>query len=216
MDSSTRMLILVAILAVIWLATVIFKRLRYRRLEYLIAQEDLGPFLKLVDALSTRLLFPEYNLTYMKLNGYLMHSDDEHAAELFDKLLARKLNKRQRTDLVLKAFNFFVGINNKQRAKELLTEIDAYDEAFERAQLECHQMYDVIISKKSNHITEMEEELKRAGRMRRGQLAFLLALQYDYRGDRKRSEAYLSQAKDDYGVSGTAEPRRAEDGDSAR
>lgn len=200
MNNSTALLISIVIIVVIWIATVIIKRLRYRKLEELLATQQFDAFFTLVDSLSTRMLFPANSLTYMKLNACLMNGDDEQTTAIFDDLLARRMGGRERADLVLKAFNFFVSVGDGKRSKALLTEVEGWGQQFASTKHECRQMYDVMISKKTNRIAEMQRELKDATGERRGQLEFLLALQYEYKGNRKQSEEHLARAKETYGL----------------
>ena len=54
-----------------------------------------------------------------------------------------------------------------------------------------------IILKKYSYIDEMEERLKEASGLDKGFLEYLLALQYDNKGDEKKSAMYLEASKKD-------------------
>ena len=83
-----------------------------------------------------------------------------------------------------------------KRAKALIDEIDTWEDD-ENQKKESHRIYDIFILKKYSYIDEMEERLKEASGLDKGFLEYLLALQYDNKGDEKKSAMYLEASKKD-------------------
>ena len=83
---------------------------------------------------------------------------------MFDLLLGLNLPKMQRVDLVIKAFNYYVGQEDRKKSKELLHEIKGFEGGqAEAVAHECQLMYDTMILKRHNDIPELERMLKEAG-----------------------------------------------------
>lgn len=199
MNSNTIiMIVAVVIVAAVTIGMNIKKRSVFRRLQSLLAGGEFDEFFKLIDAPSTRMMYPEYNLSYFKLNAYLIKDDAKEADKVLENLLSHKLNKRQRYDLVVKGFNIYVGQGNRKRAQELLEEIEGWqDEQMAPVQQECRLTFDIAILGKSDHIEEMEQQLDKTEGMARGRLEYLLALQYENRGNKAKRDEYLKQAAGD-------------------
>ena len=90
----------------------------------------------------------------------------------------------------------FVSEGKTKRAKAMLDEIESWDDKkLAGKQRECRQLYDIVLLKRTSHIEEMEHELQTAKGARRGQLEYLLALQYEMRGDMERRNEHLKNVR---------------------
>ena len=103
------------------------KRTTFKRLQQLMAAKQWDEFDRLLDGKLTSMLYPRYNRDYLRLNSYLLREDHERASEMFDLLLGLNLPKMQRVDLVIKAFNYYVGQEDRKKSKELLHEIKGFE-----------------------------------------------------------------------------------------
>lgn len=192
------MLGLIAIMAICSIGMSLKKRLLFRRLQGLLTAGDFDAFFELIDKPLTRILYPEYNLSYFKLNAYLLKDDTKAATEMLEDLLNRKLGKKQRRDLVVKAFNIYLGQENRKRTQALLEEIESWDDETMRGiQHECRRTYDIVILGKSNYIDEMEREVPETQGMMRGRLEYFLALQYENRGEKDKRDEWMERASKD-------------------
>ena len=154
-------------------------------------------FDRLLDGKLTSMLYPRYNRDYLRLNSYLLREDHERADEMFDLLLSLNLPKMQRVDLVIKAFNYYLGQENREKSKELLHEIKGFEGGqAEAVAHECQLMYDTMILKCHNDIPELKRMLKEAGDdpVKRCRLEYLLALQYQNKGDEAKFAEYLEKS----------------------
>ena len=122
------------------------KRTTFKRLQQLMAAKQWDEFDRLLDGKLTSMLYPRYNRDYLRLNSYLLREDHERASEMFDLLLGLNLPKMQRVDLVIKAFNYYVGQEDRKKSKELLHEIKGFEGGqAEAVAHECQLMYDTMI-----------------------------------------------------------------------
>lgn len=196
--SQILIVVAVAIGAAISIIGAIKKRTTFDRLHGMLAAGDFDGFFKLIDAPFTRALYPAYNLMYFKLNAYLIQGDNERAHELLEQLLAHKTAPKQRVDLVIKAFNIYVGQQDRMGAKAMLKEIEGWtDENARGVQRECRRIYDIALKGSSAYIEEMKDEIAQASGTRRGQLEYFLSVQYENCGDKERAAEYLKRAGED-------------------
>lgn len=188
-------IVMFVVLAIISIAIAINKRRAFAKLTMLVDQRKFDEFFRLIDAPFTRLTFPDYNRTYFKLNAYMVKGDDKAALEVLDDLLTRKTSAEQRADLVIKAFNVYISLNKGKKAKAMLKEIEQLDPSkYKSAQDDCRMMYDIAVLKKYNYIELMENALEKKSGPARGQLEYLLALQYQNKGNMEKRDEYLKRS----------------------
>ena len=155
------------------------KRTTFKRLQQLMAAKQWDDFDRLLDAKLTSMLYPRYNRDYLRLNSYLLRED------------------HKRVDLVIKAFNYYVGQEDRKKSKELLHEIKGFEGGqAEAVAHECQLMYDTMILKRHNDIPELERMLKEAGddKVKSCRLEYLLALQYKNKGDEAKFQEFLEKS----------------------
>lgn len=184
-----------AVLAVITVFISIQKRTMFAKLGQLLEDGKYDEFFRLIDSRIARLVYPDYNRSYFKLNAHMIKGDWNEAEKLLDDLLARKVSDEQRADLVIKAFNIYISLSRGKKAKRMLDEIERLDSAkYGDSQQDCRMMYDIAILKQYNYIDRMEQALDRLHGPARGRIEYLLALQYQNKGDMAKRSEYLARS----------------------
>ena len=203
MDDLTRILTIVSIvmfagLAVITIFIAIKKRTMFSKLQYLLAQGQYDEFFRMIDSRIARLVYPDYNRQYFKLNAYIFKGDWKEANAVLDDLLARKVSDEQRRDLVVKAFNIYLGLKKAKKAKALLEEMESWrDPKYRSVQQDSRMMYDIAIAKSHAYIEQMEKQLEHSSGAARSRLDYLLAIQYENKGDKVKRDEYLRRSTED-------------------
>ncbi len=169
------------------------KRKVVAKLHMLLEKHQFKEYLELLNSPFVKFVFPLFNRRYMKLNAALMMEDHDEAMFLFKELLAMRMNQKQRKDVVLKAFSFALEQDDFTLAETLLKEIETFEELDIR--LECRQMFDIIASKSTAYIDEMETRLSTMEGINKSMLHYLLALQYENKGDLVQSEKHLARSQ---------------------
>ncbi|MFR9117359.1 MAG: hypothetical protein ACLVJX_00175 [Merdibacter sp.] len=192
MDQTTiRIIVVAVILSIVFSITLkVLKERRMQRLVACIRQKDTERFLNLAQSRFTRFLFPPYNIEYLKLNAYLMEEDTEKIDAQFDKMLQFHLSKEQDQDLTMKAFNYYLGAENRKKTRELLTRIKGFEE--KELTKEAQKLYDILIEKSSSYIADMEKQLADADEENKVFLEFLLYMQYKNANNTKKADIYRS------------------------
>lgn len=112
----------------------IIKRLvrSYRLQQLLIAlqEKDIVSFQKLVNSKINLILFPRYNLEYIKLNGYLLEENSNMIEEQFKILNRYALSEEQKEDLLLKKLTYYTTIKSEKAIETLKIISDLEDVDF--------------------------------------------------------------------------------------
>lgn len=112
----------------------IIKRLirsyRLQQLLFALQEKNIGLFQKLVNSKINLILFPKYNLEYLRLNGYILEKNSEMIEEQFKVLNQYVLSKEQRKDLLLKKLTYYTTIKSEKAMETLKMISDFKDTGF--------------------------------------------------------------------------------------
>ncbi len=169
------------------------KRTTFAKLEAYLREGDLENYLKVLDRPLTNVLYPKYNVLFMRLNALLAMDDAEKTAAVIREMGSLKMNDEQRIALAVKAFTFYVEIEDELHAREVLEYLEANgDESMVKAN---RRTYDIFLRGSHAYIDEMESALSDASGVEEALLCQMLAIQYDNKGDKDRSASYRERAE---------------------
>lgn len=169
------------------------KRTTFAKLEAYLHEGDLENYLKVLDRPLTNVLYPKYNVLFMRLNALLAMDDAEKTAAVIREMGSLKMNDEQRIALAVKAFTFYVEIEDELHAREVLEYLEANgDESMAKAN---RRTYDIFLRGSHAYIDEMESALSDASGVEEALLCQMLAIQYDNKGDKDRSASYRERAE---------------------
>lgn len=169
------------------------KRTTFAKLEAYLREGDLENYLKVLDRPLTNVLYPKYNVLFMRLNALLAMDDAEKTAAVIREMGSLKMNDEQRIALAVKAFTFYVEIEDELHAREVLEYLEANgDESMAKAN---RRTYDIFLKGSHAYIDEMESTLSDASGVEEALLCQMLAIQYDNKGDKDRSASYRERAE---------------------
>lgn len=169
------------------------KRTIFAKLEAYLREGDLENYLKVLDRPLTNVLYPKYNVLFMRLNALLAMDDAEKTAAVIREMGSLKMNDEQRIALAVKAFTFYVEIEDELHAREVLEYLEANgDESMAKAN---RRTYDIFLRGSHAYIDEMESALSDASGVEEALLCQMLAIQYDNKGDKDRSASYRERAE---------------------
>ena len=169
------------------------KRATFAKLEAYLREGDLENYLKVLDRPLTNVLYPKYNVLFMRLNALLAMDDAEKTAAVIREMGSLKMNDEQRIALAVKAFTFYVEIEDELHAREVLEYLEANgDESMAKAN---RRTYDIFLKGSHAYINKMESALSDASGVEEALLCQMLAIQYDNKGDKDRSASYRERAE---------------------
>lgn len=193
MDMKTIGMVMVAVVLVFTVYMEVKKRATIGKLETYLAKGDFESYIKLVDRPLTSILYPKYNVLFLRLNATMALSDAEQTERTIEQMAKLKMNDEQRLALAVKAFSFYVDVEDKRKAKEALKYIEKHG-GKEAARVN-RRTYDIFLKKSSAYISEMEHALEKATPSDEVMLCQLLAVQYENKGDHERAAAYRERVE---------------------
>lgn len=193
MDMKTIGMVMVAAVLVFTVYMEVKKRTTIGKLETYLAKGDFESYLKLVDRPLTSILYPKYNVLFLRLNATMALSDAEQTERTIEQMAKLKMSDEQRLALAVKAFNFYVDVEDKRKAKEALKYIEKY--GGKEAAGVNRRTYDIFLKKSSAYISEMEHALEKATPSDEVMLCQLLAVQYENKGDHEKAAAYRERVE---------------------
>ena len=193
MDMKTVGMVMVAAAFVFTVYIEVKKRTTIGKLETYLAKGDFESYLKLVDRPLTSILYPKYNVLFLRLNATMALSDAEQTERTIEQMAKLKMSDEQRLALAVKAFNFYVDAEDKRKAKEALKYIEKH--GGKEAAGVNRRTYDIFLKKSSAYISEMEHALEKATPSDEVMLCQLLAVQYENKGDHEKAAAYRERVE---------------------
>ena len=193
MDMKTVGMVMVAAAFVFTVYIEVKKRTTIGKLETYLAKGDFESYLKLVDRPLTSILYPKYNVLFLRLNATMALSDAEQTERTIEQMAKLKMSDEQRLALAVKAFNFYVDVEDKRKAREALKYIEKH--GGKEAAGVNRRTYDIFLKKSSAYISEMEHALEKATPSDEVMLCQLLAVQYENKGDHEKAAAYRERVE---------------------
>lgn len=193
MDMKTVGIVVVVVALAFTIYMEVQKRTTFAKLEAYLREGDLENYLKVLDRPLTNVLYPKYNVLFMRLSALLAMDDAEKTAAVIREMGSLKMNDEQRIALAVKAFTFYVEIEDELHAREVLEYLEANgDESMAKAN---RRTYDIFLRGSHAYIDEMESALSDASGVEEALLCQMLAIQYDNKGDKDRSASYRERAE---------------------
>lgn len=193
MDMKTVGIVVIVVALAFTIYMEVQKRTTFAKLEAYLREGDLENYLKVLDRPLTNVLYPKYNVLFMRLNALLAMDDAEKTASVIREMGSLKMNDEQRIALAVKAFTFYVEIEDELHAREVLEYLEANgDESMAKAN---RRTYDIFLRGSHAYIDEMESALSDASGVEEALLCQMLAIQYDNKGDKDRSASYRERAE---------------------
>lgn len=194
MSVSIKLLIAAIVIAVVVSITMyVLKKRYFSKLVDLLSQSKFEEFYELSNSGIVAVLFPKFNVEYLKLNAILMEGNKRKINDQFDLLLGMRTSSAQSQEITMKAFNYYVGVEDKHKTKTLLEKINTYNN--ERMKEEATMTYDVFIQKKWNHIDHLLEEIEDMSEQNRAIYEYLISVQYENKGDSEKAKEYHDLSK---------------------
>lgn len=193
MDIKTIGIVVVVIAVAFTIYLEVQKRTTFAKLEAYLREGDLDNYSKVLSRPLTSVLYPKYNVLFMRLNATLAMDDVEASARIIREMGSLKMTEEQALALAPKAFAFYVEAEDEPHAREVLTYLEEHgDRESARAN---RRTYDVFLKGSYAYIDEMERALPEAAGMEEALLCQMLSVQYENKGDEGRAASYRERAE---------------------
>lgn len=166
---------------------------RQKQFMYLLQNGKFDELYKKIDSFYTKLIFPEYNRDYVRLNALIMQDRKNDIDLTFEKLILMAKDKKAKIDILNKAFEYYVYEEDKRHCEKIMEEIKKFEDD---QWIKLSKMkYDILILKKSNHIEELEKDFDVQPVVQKINNAYLLSEQYRNLGNEEKFKYYLDISK---------------------
>lgn len=166
---------------------------RQKQFMYLLQNGKFDELYKKIDSFYTKLIFPEYNRDYVRLNALIMQDRKNDIDLTFEKLILMAKDKKAKIDILNKAFEYYVYEEDKTHCEKIMEEIKKFeDDSWIKL---TETKYDILILKKSNHIEELEKAFDDQPVVQKISNAYLLSEQYRNIGNEEKFKYYLDISK---------------------
>lgn len=166
---------------------------RQKQFMYLLQNGKFDELYKKIDSFYTKLIFPEYNRDYVRLNALIMQDRKNDIDLTFEKLILMAKDKKAKIDILNKAFEYYVYEEDKTHCEKIMEEIKKFEDD---QWIKLSKMkYDILILKKSNHIEELEKAFDDQPVVQKINNAYLLSEQYRNLGNEEKFKYYLDISK---------------------
>lgn len=166
---------------------------RQKQFMYLLQNGKFDELYKKIDSFYTKLIFPEYNRDYVRLNALIMQDRKNDIDLTFEKLILMAKDKKAKIDILNKAFEYYVYEEDKRHCEKIMEEIKKFEDD---QWIKLSKMkYDILILKKSNHIEELEKAFDDQPVVQKINNAYLLSEQYRNLGNEEKFKYYLDISK---------------------
>lgn len=107
-----------------FLTKILVKKYTYSLMKSI--TEDEETFSNKLDSLIVKYLIPIYNREFLRLNYYIVHSNDKRIKEQLSFMENLKMNNAQHLSLYQTAFKYFITVNKKTDARNISRKINAF------------------------------------------------------------------------------------------
>lgn len=181
-------IIFVVFLIVYFVATLLLRRYYEMKIHMLFVTGLLDDCFDTLNKFLPRILFPTYEQYLWRFRVHDARDEREMATRMIELMLRMRSSKKRHAEIVALAFNYYVSIEDKKRAKELLDEANGVCD--KNVVKDCQLTYDIMLGNRHDCIEEMEALLDRADPPLRAKLYKLIAKQYRNAGNKKQAQYY--------------------------
>ena len=163
----------VVFIVVYILAREALRRYYNARYEGFFATAHYQEALDTLDALPARVTMTTYQQYSRRFFCYEAMENKEMATRMIELMVRMRHAQKRQVQVLTMAFNYYVQIGEKNRAKELLAQLKTCKAADKAVIQDCQLTYDIVFGKRYDYIEQMEQMLPGAAPELKGKLCFL-------------------------------------------
>lgn len=192
--------IAVAVVVALVMFTVVntLKTTMYRKMVGYLENGDYSTFYNEIDKKSTKFLFPKSSILDLKLNAALVQKKKKESTQLLEEICAMPLTVSQKETYYMKAFNFFVGINDEKNCKKYLNLINELPN--DRIKYEAERVYNIFILKNDKYLKDLLDELETMEDREKGVSEYLISVIYKNKKDTENQKKYEDLSKKHFAI----------------
>ena len=178
-------IIFIAIVVVYFLASTILRHYLDVKIQALYSAGLYDDAFKTLNNFFARILLPTFRQYTLRFMVHEARGEREMATRMMELMLRMRNSKKRQAQVTVMGFNYFITIDDKKRAKELLS--DVKQRCDQSVAADCQLTYDIMCGKRHDYIERMEGMLDSADPALK---SMLIAKQYRNAGDTKSAKKY--------------------------
>ena len=187
-------LVFIIVLVVYFLLSEGLRRYLEMKIEALYSAGLYDECLDYLNKLPARVLMTTFKQYYLRFMVHEARGEEEMATRMIEIMLRMRNSKKRQAQVTVMGFNYFITIDDKKRAKELLS--DVKQRCDQAVAADCQLTYDIMCGKRHDYIERMEGMLDSADPALKSKLYLLIAKQYRNAGDTKSARKYEQMLDD--------------------
>lgn len=178
---------------VLTVATKIIRNQKLDKMLRLLSNKKFEEFDQLVERRLVRIVFDPFNLDYIKLNRYFLTQEKPEINKLFLKFEKTRLNYRQKDEIDLKAFNYYLSENDRIKTKKYYERIIHSDT--NKMKKEVERLYNIYIEKGTKYLDDLLNETESLEDKYKSANELLISAIYRNIGNKEKEKEYQILAK---------------------
>lgn len=156
-------------------------------------KKDFEKLDELLASKTTQFFFAPFNIDYLRLNSAIMRNDSEMIKKCFKAFDGKRLNKKQKEEVYMKGFNYFIYEKDYDNAKIYLDKVNTLDNENMKQEAEC--IYDVYALNGYKYLDFLLEQTEKLDDIYKGVNEYLISMMYKNKGDEALSSKYQELSK---------------------
>lgn len=185
-------IILIAVMVVLVigepLTRLLFKKYYLNKVSILFTKKDFKAIDALLDRKFVKFIFEPYNIEYLKLNEAMLSGSKKHINQQFEILSKMKLKEKQKEDVYLNAFNYYLSEEDDKNANKYYRLIKTLKN--ENLIKNVEISYDVFVNEGYKYIDDVLKEYSICPESEKFINEYLLSIMYKNKGDKQKFEYY--------------------------
>lgn len=139
-----------------------------------------------------KIVFNPFNIDFIKLNSYLIRDDSKRIDDAFANFDSVRLSSKQRDEIDLKAFNYYLFIDEK-KAKKYYQNIE--NSKTNKMKKDVERLYDIYILKSFRYLQTLLDETEKLEDKYKSANELLISEIYKNLGDTDKHKMYKELAE---------------------
>ena len=175
---------------------IIVKVIRNRKLHQMVLllnAKKFKEFDRLLESKLVKLIFDPFNIDYIRLNGYLYKQNKKEIDKAFSSFDHVRLTAKQKDDIDLKAFNYYLSENDIPKIEKYYHNI-IHSES-NKMKKEVKRLYDIYVNKGSKYLDELMAETNTLRGKYKASNELLISAIYANLGNKNKEKEYRNLAE---------------------
>ncbi|NCB33249.1 MAG: hypothetical protein EOM64_05125 [Erysipelotrichia bacterium] len=188
----TAAIVILVLFAIMFVAIQYFRNTQPSKLSAYLASGDYEAFDHCSNKMPARLFINPFNMLCLQLNSYILRQDRKSVTDLLCRVNIARLKDNQKNYILLRAFNYYVSIEDKENAEIYQRKINQFGS---RAMKQSAKWtMDAVVEGGHQYLQEVIDETEKLPDHQKIENEMLISLMYQNMGNTKMAVQYRDSA----------------------